>query len=145
MSATAPDPWVKRGAALSRWRCRRRSIRASRRASSITTAPGTRRRAPATARPGCRRRPIMSTPAPVRTAPEVMHDPHMHERGMLADIEHPELGPITVPTTPLRLHGSAKPPMAPSPKIGQHNDEIYGGWLGLSAAEIAALKEEGVI
>src|SRR5437660_3937486 len=37
----------------------------------ITTAPGTRRRAPATARPGCRRRPIMSTPAPVRTAPEV--------------------------------------------------------------------------
>jgi crotonobetainyl-CoA:carnitine CoA-transferase CaiB-like acyl-CoA transferase len=83
--------------------------------------------------------------APVRTAPEVMHDPHMHERGMLEDVDHPELGPITVPTTPLRLHGSGKPPMAPSPKIGQHNEEIYGGWLGLSAAEIAALREEGVI
>jgi CoA:oxalate CoA-transferase len=83
--------------------------------------------------------------APVRTAPEVMHDPHMHERGMLADVEHPELGPITVPTTPLRLHGSAKPPMRPSPRIGEHNDEIYGTWLGLSAAEIAALKDEGVI
>jgi crotonobetainyl-CoA:carnitine CoA-transferase CaiB-like acyl-CoA transferase len=64
---------------------------------------------------------------------------------MLEDVEHPELGPITVPTTPLRLHGSPKPPMRPSPKIGQHNDEIYGGWLGLSAAELAALKEEGVI
>src|SRR5438309_6138719 len=50
--------------------------------------------------------------------------PHMHERGMLEDVERPELGPITVPTTPLRLHGSAKPPMMPSPKIGQHNDEI---------------------
>jgi crotonobetainyl-CoA:carnitine CoA-transferase CaiB-like acyl-CoA transferase len=83
--------------------------------------------------------------APVRTAPEVMHDPHMHERGMLEDVDHPELGPITVPTTPLRLHGSGKPPMAPSPKIGQHNEEIYGGWLGLSAAEIAALREKGVI
>ncbi|MBV8491888.1 MAG: CoA transferase [Alphaproteobacteria bacterium] len=83
--------------------------------------------------------------APVRTAPEVMRDPHMHERGMLEDVEHPELGPITVPTTPLRLHGSAKPPLRPSPRIGEHNDEIYGGWLGLSAAELAVLKEEGVI
>ncbi len=83
--------------------------------------------------------------APVRTAPEVMHDPHMHERGMLEEVEHPELGPIVVPTTPLRLHGSPKPPMRPSPKIGQHNDEIYGGWLGLSAAELAALKAEGVM
>ena len=70
--------------------------------------------------------------APVRTAPEVMHDPHMHERGMLADIEHPELGPITVPTSPLRLHGLGLAPAGPSPTVGQHNAEIYGGWLGLS-------------
>ncbi len=83
--------------------------------------------------------------APVRTAPEVMHDPHMHERGMLEEIDHPELGRITVPTSPLRLHGLAKAPAAASPTIGQHNAEIYGGWLGLSAEELAALKDEGVI
>jgi crotonobetainyl-CoA:carnitine CoA-transferase CaiB-like acyl-CoA transferase len=83
--------------------------------------------------------------APVRTAPEIMHDPHMHERGMLEHVEHPELGPIVVPTTPLRLHGTAKAPMLPSPRIGQHNDEIYGTWLGLSAEEVAALRAEGVI
>jgi CoA:oxalate CoA-transferase len=83
--------------------------------------------------------------APVRTAPEVMHDAHMHERGMLVDIEHPELGPITVPTSPLRLHGLAKAPAAASPTIGQHNAEIYGGWLGLTADEIAVLKADGVI
>jgi CoA:oxalate CoA-transferase len=83
--------------------------------------------------------------APVRTAPEVMHDPHMHERGMLAEIDHPELGPITVPTSPLRLHGLGRAPAAPSPTIGQHNAEIYGGWLGLSAGEIAALQEAGAI
>jgi CoA:oxalate CoA-transferase len=83
--------------------------------------------------------------APVRTAPEVMHDPHMHERGMLEEIDHPELGPITVPTTPLRLHGLAKAPAGPSPRVGQHNAEIYGAWLGLSADEIGALKAEGVI
>src|SRR3954453_3650156 len=83
--------------------------------------------------------------APVRTAPEVMHDKHMHERGMLAEIEHPELGPITLPASPLRLHGLAKAPAAPSPTIGQHNDEVYGGWLGHSEAELAALKQEGAI
>jgi CoA:oxalate CoA-transferase len=83
--------------------------------------------------------------APVRTAPEVMRDPHMHERGMLEEIEHPELGTITLPTTPLRLHGLPRVPMVPSPKIGQHNEEIFGGWLGLSADELAALKAEAVI
>src|SRR6202049_3976172 len=74
--------------------------------------------------------------APVRTAPEVMNDPHMHERGMLERIDHPELGEIVVPTTPLRLHGTDKVETLPSPTIGQHNAEIYGGWLGLGAGEI---------
>ena len=36
--------------------------------------------------------------APVRTVPEVMNDPHMHGRGMLERIDHPELGNIVVPT-----------------------------------------------
>jgi CoA:oxalate CoA-transferase len=83
--------------------------------------------------------------APVRTAPEVVHDPHMHERGMLVEIEHPELGTITVPTTPLRLHGLGKTPAGPSPRVGQHNDDIYGGWLGLAATELKLLRAEGVI
>ena len=30
-------------------------------------------------------------------------------------------------------------------KLGQHNHEIYGDWLRLSATEIAALKQDGVI
>src|SRR5215469_7355572 len=83
--------------------------------------------------------------APVRTAPDVMNDPHMHERGMLARIDHPELGEIVVPTTPLRLHGTDQVEPGASPTIGQHNAEIYGGWLGLSRAELVELQETGVI
>jgi crotonobetainyl-CoA:carnitine CoA-transferase CaiB-like acyl-CoA transferase len=83
--------------------------------------------------------------APVRTVPEVMNDPHMHGRGMLERIDHPELGKIVVPTTPLRLHGAARVPTAPSPSIGEHNEEIYGHWLGLPRDEIVALKQLGVI
>jgi crotonobetainyl-CoA:carnitine CoA-transferase CaiB-like acyl-CoA transferase len=83
--------------------------------------------------------------APVREVDEVMHDRHMHERGFLEDIEHDEIGPLTVPTSPLRFHGADRRKTSPSPKLGQHNDEIYGGWLGLSAGEIAVFKADGVI
>ena len=83
--------------------------------------------------------------APVREVDEVMHDRHMHERGYLDDIEHDEIGPITVPTSPLRFHGADRRATTPSPKLGQHNEEIYGGWLGLPGDEIAKLKNAGVI
>lgn len=83
--------------------------------------------------------------APVRNLREVINDPHMHERGMLEEIDHPEFGRITVPTSPLRFHGADKVVTTPSPKVGQHNTDIYGGWLGLSATEIEALREAGAI
>jgi CoA:oxalate CoA-transferase len=83
--------------------------------------------------------------APVREVDEVMHDRHMHERGFLEDIEHDEIGPLTVPTSPLRFHGAERRKTSPSPKLGQHNEEIYGDWLGLSASEIADLRTGGVI
>jgi CoA:oxalate CoA-transferase len=83
--------------------------------------------------------------APVREVDEVMHDRHMHERGYLDDIEHDELGPITVPTSALRFHGADRRQTKPSPKLGQHNEEIYGGWLGLGTGEIAKLRDDGVI
>jgi len=83
--------------------------------------------------------------APVRTVAEVTNDPHMHERGMLHRIEHPDLGPVVVPSSPIRLHGAAQPPMQPSPRLGEHNEAVYGGWLGLTGTEIAALREGGVI
>jgi CoA:oxalate CoA-transferase len=83
--------------------------------------------------------------APVREVDEVMRDRHMHERGMLEWIEHDEIGRIVVPTTPLRIHGADPVDTVPSPKLGQHNREIYGDWLGLSAAEIGALEQDGVI
>ncbi len=80
--------------------------------------------------------------APVRNAVEVMNDPHMHQRGMLQRIDHPSLGPIVVPNSPLRLHGADPVDPVPSPRLGQHNDDVYGEWLGL---DVAALKRAGAI
>ncbi|MGH7040841.1 MAG: CoA transferase, partial [Acetobacteraceae bacterium] len=83
--------------------------------------------------------------APVRDVAEVMNDPHMHERGFLERVDHPEFGAVVLPGSPLRLHGAARAVAIPSPAVGQHNTEVYEGWLGLSAAEVAALRVEGVI
>lgn len=83
--------------------------------------------------------------APVRTIPEVINDRHMHERGMLEWIEHPALGRVVVPNSPIRLHGAERPPTQPSPALGQHNQDVYGDWLGLSASEISRLQQDGVI
>lgn len=83
--------------------------------------------------------------APVRTVDEVMNDPHMHARGMLQRIEHPDFGAIVLPNSSLRLHGATQVAAVRSPALGEHNAEVYGAWLGLSTHEIAALKEQGVI
>lgn len=80
--------------------------------------------------------------AAVRNAVEVMNDPHMHERGMLERIDHPSLGEIIVPNSPLRLHGSDRVAPVPSPKLGQHNVEVYGAWLG---QDVEALTRAGAI
>ena len=83
--------------------------------------------------------------APVRNAIEVMNDAHMHARGMLEQIQHPSLGAIIVPNSPLRLHGADRVPAVPSPGLGEHNAVIYGEWLGLGAKGVAALQRDGVI
>jgi CoA:oxalate CoA-transferase len=74
--------------------------------------------------------------AAVRNAVEVMNDPHMHQRGMLQRIDHPSLGSIIVPNSPLRLHGADRVEPVPSPSLGQHNVDVYGGWLGLDVDEL---------
>ena len=83
--------------------------------------------------------------SPVRDVAEVMNDEHMHGRGTLEWVDHPDLGRVILPTTPLRIHGTDIAPATPSPRVGQHNDEVYGGWLGLSSDELAVLRAEKVI
>ncbi len=83
--------------------------------------------------------------AAVRNAVEVMNDPHMHARGMLQRIDHPSLGLIIVPNSPLRLHGSDPVEPLPSPSLGQHNLEVYGEWLALGANGVDELKRAGAI
>jgi len=83
--------------------------------------------------------------APVRDLTEVTNDPHMHERGMLRFMDHPELGRVVLPNSPIRYEGSPLLDLIPSPELGQHNREVYCGLLGLSEGELEGLKAEGAV
>lgn len=83
--------------------------------------------------------------APVRNLIEVTNDKHMHERGMLRWIDHPQFGRIVVPSSPLRIHGANPVVEQPSPRLGQHSHEILSDNLGFTADEIASLEADGVI
>ena len=83
--------------------------------------------------------------APVRDLVEVTADRHMRERGMLHDVDHPEMGHIVLPTSPLRFGGSPEPELRPEPGIGEHNADVLAEWLGYDAGRIAALTAAGVL
>lgn len=83
--------------------------------------------------------------APVRNLREVMNDPNMLARGSLQKIDHPELGQVNLPHTPLNIKGVPRIPIRPSLPLGAGNDEIFGHWLGHSPEEVQKLRDDGVI
>jgi CoA:oxalate CoA-transferase len=83
--------------------------------------------------------------APVRDLGEVVNDPHMHARQALEWMDHPLYGRVVLPNSPLRFEGTPLMPLEPSGRLGEHNEEIYGEWLGLSREEIERLAREEVI
>ena len=85
-----------------------------------------------------------STPRAVRTLMEVVNDPHLHQRGMLQWIDHPELGRIVVQSSPMRYDGATPLPHEPSEKLGTSNDAVLSGWLGLSKDKVDQLAKAGV-
>jgi crotonobetainyl-CoA:carnitine CoA-transferase CaiB-like acyl-CoA transferase len=84
----------------------------------------------------------------VATIPEVLADPQLNFRGMVAKLEHPEFGPMEGAVghgIPIKLSESAGGFDRPGPYLGAHNQEIYGEWLGYSEQEQKQWHQEGVI
>ena len=81
--------------------------------------------------------------APVRTLEEVLNDQGMHERGMLRWVDHPEVGRVVLPSTPLRVTGAPPPTFAPSPFLNEHEGDVLGGLLGMTEADRDAVRDAG--
>ena len=82
----------------------------------------------------------------VRTLDEIVDDPHLEDRGFFVEVEHPELDTnFTYPgaaaiysDSPWRIYRRA-------PLIGEHNQEVFCGELGLSPDELTRLAESGTV
>lgn len=82
---------------------------------------------------------------PVKEISEVADDPHLKEREMIHEIDHPDYGPISVPGIPIRFSGSDLPDIEPSPSKGRDNQKVLCERLGYSEEEFKELKDQGVI
>ena len=76
---------------------------------------------------------------------EVTSDPHHTARGYFRAIEHPEAGTHLYPGPMARFTRTPLDPYAPAPTLGQHNEEILRGVLGLSEADYRGLITDEVI
>ncbi|MFV0524858.1 MAG: CoA transferase [Acidimicrobiales bacterium] len=83
--------------------------------------------------------------APLVHPSENLEMTQLLERGFFELVHHPVHGDSFIATCPFRLPGTTGPVhRAPAPLLGQHNDEVLGGLLGLSADDLAALAAAGV-
>lgn len=83
--------------------------------------------------------------APVREVDEVVNDRHMHERGFLQHVDHPELGDVVLMAGPQRFGGSDMREITPSRAVGADNAAVYRSLLGLDAGAVDTLRSEGAI
>jgi formyl-CoA transferase len=83
---------------------------------------------------------------PSNHAEDLRADPHVAGQGMLIEVPRPDgRDPLLVVGNPVKLSRVAEGPVGSFPSLGQHSDEVLRDTLGLSDAELAALREQGVI
>jgi crotonobetainyl-CoA:carnitine CoA-transferase CaiB-like acyl-CoA transferase len=85
-------------------------------------------------------------PAATLTNPrQVYAHPHLIARGYLEDVHNEVVGTHPVPGMPFRMSGVDRWIRQGAFLVGEHNDEVLGGLLGLSEQERTRLTEAGVI
>lgn len=83
--------------------------------------------------------------APVQSIDEMLKDPQVLARGLFVDAEHPRIGRVKIPRTPLNLSETPSKFQWIDSALGCSNKEVYGNILKFSEEEIARLQKEGVI
>lgn len=81
--------------------------------------------------------------APVNDIEAVFKDPQVLARGMVKTYDHPALGEIRYPPSPVKF-SDWKSPNLPAPMLGEHTIEVLSG-LGIEESQVRAMAREGVV
>lgn len=82
---------------------------------------------------------------PVNTTDDLLVNPQLQHREFFREVEHPVAGKLTYPGVPYRGTGMGWNLRRPAPRLGEHNQEIYGKRLGYSPDDLARLRQMQVI
>jgi crotonobetainyl-CoA:carnitine CoA-transferase CaiB-like acyl-CoA transferase len=82
---------------------------------------------------------------PLLNVEEICHDPHYLARGDFETVSNGRVDNLTLPTQPLRLSETPARFDHVGGTLGQDNGEVFGSILGLSEAQIDALRAKGVV
>jgi crotonobetainyl-CoA:carnitine CoA-transferase CaiB-like acyl-CoA transferase len=81
---------------------------------------------------------------PINRVSDVVNDPQVLARNMIADIPHPNVPDLKVPNSPLKLAETPAAIRRSPPLLGQHNEEVLAE-LGYTLEQVADLRKKGVI
>jgi len=78
------------------------------------------------------------------TVADCAEDPQFRHRGMVREVEDAQLGPMLHPGIVPMLPEDPGAIRWAGPPVGAHTEEVFQGLLGLSATDVAALRQEGI-
>jgi crotonobetainyl-CoA:carnitine CoA-transferase CaiB-like acyl-CoA transferase len=81
---------------------------------------------------------------PVNFPEELFEHPHVAANDLMQTLDHPVLGALQMPSSPMRLDGARPGNGRPPPYLGQHGPEVLRD-LGYGDAELERLVAEGVV
>jgi crotonobetainyl-CoA:carnitine CoA-transferase CaiB-like acyl-CoA transferase len=76
---------------------------------------------------------------------DIFADPHVAARGDIVSVDDPVIGAVRMQGAYPRFSRTPGEIARGAPRLGEHNEEVYGGLLGLSATERSELARQGVI
>ena len=82
---------------------------------------------------------------PVNDAHELLDHPHVRARGAVVEVTSEELGTTRVGAPVPRFEGTPAQPSGRCPTLGEDNDLVYRGWLGLDDETLNTLRASGTI